>query len=292
MSSEKQAKQHTIDSQLASLRERIADDGLVLWEEHGFVDDGHSGSTLVRPALERLRDAAYAGQFDRLYVLGPDRLARNYAYQFVLMEELQRHGVEVVFLHQTLGKTPEERMLVQMQGVLAEFERAKILERCRRGRRYAAQQGRVSVLSQAPFGYRYLSKQRYGEARFEIVAEQAEVVKQIFDWVGRERVTLSEARRRLQQRGVPSPSGQKHWAPSSLASLLGNSAYRGQALFHSGAFAHEVDAAPPEAIAIPVPALVSEALFAVVQEQLQENQRRHRQRRQGEPHLLQGLTTC
>jgi site-specific DNA recombinase len=182
---------------------------------------------------------------------------------------------------------------VQMQGVVAEFERAKILERCRRGRRYAAQQGRVSVLSQAPFGYRYHSKQMHGEARFEVDAEQADVVRQIFDWVGRERVTLSEARRRLHQRGVRSPSGQIHWAPSSLASLLGNSAYRGQALFRSGAFAQDAEAgATPEAIAIPVPALVGEALFATVQEQLQENQRRHRQRRQGEPHLLQGLTVC
>ena len=293
VSSEKQAKQNTIGSQLASLRERIGADGLALVEDHCFVDDGHSGSTLVRPALERLRDAAYAGQFDRLYVLAPDRLARNYAYQFLLMEELQQHGVEVVFLNQSLGKTPEERMLVQMQGVVAEFERAKILERCRRGRRYAAQQGRVSVLSQAPFGYRYHSKQIHGEARFEVDAEQAEVVRQIFDWVGRERVTLSEARRRLHQQGVRSPSGQIYWAPSSLASLLGNSAYRGQALFHSGAFAQDIEAgATPEAIAIPVPALVGEALFATVQEQLQENQRRHRQRRQGEPHLLQGLTVC
>ena len=289
VSSEKQAKQNTIGSQLASLRERIAADGLALLEDHCFVDDGHSGSTLLRPALERLRDAAYAGQLDCLYVLAPDRLARNYAYQFLLMEELQRHGVEIVFLNQSLGKTPEERMLVQMQGVVAEFERAKILERCRRGRRYAAQQGRVSVLSQAPFGYRYHSKQVHGEARFEVDAEQAEVVRQIFDWVGRERVTLSEARRRLHQRGVCSPSGQIRWAPSSLASLLGNSAYRGQALFHSGAVAHD---ATSEAIAIPVPALIGEALFATVQEQLQENQRRHRQRRQGEPHLLQGLTVC
>ena len=289
VSSEQQAKENTIASQLAELRERIAADGLALLAEHCFVDDGHSGSTLVRPALERLRDAAYAGQLDRLYVHAPDRLARNYAYQFLLLEELQQRGVEVVFLNQSLGKTPEERMMVQMQGIVAEFERAKILERSRRGRRHAAQQGRVSVLSNAPYGYRYLSKRVHGEARFEVVAEQAEVVRQIFAWVGRERVTLREVRRRLHQRGVSSPGGQKHWSPTTLASLLGNSAYRGQALFRCGACSAD---GPSEAIAIPVPALVNEALFTTVQEQLQENRRRQRQARHGEVHLLQGLAVC
>lgn len=293
VSSEQQVKENTIASQLAELRQRIARDGLALLAEHCFVDDGHSGSTLVRPGLERLRDAAYAGQLDRLYVHAPDRLARNYAYQFLLLEELQQRGVEVVFLNQSLGKTPEERMLVQMQGIVAEFERAKILERSRRGRRHAAQQGRVSVLSQAPYGYRYRSKRVHGEACFEVVAEKAEVVRQIFDWVGRERVTLSEVRRRLQQRGVVSPGGQKHWSPTTLAFLLGNHAYRGQALFHSGACRDGAEAGvTPEAIAIPVPALVHEALFATVQEQLQENRRRQRQQRRGELHLLQGLVVC
>jgi site-specific DNA recombinase len=291
VSSEKQAKENTIASQLAELRERIAADGLALLEDHCYVDDGYSGGTLVRPALERLRDAAYAGQLDRLYVHGPDRLARNYAYQFLLMEELQQRGVEVVFLHQSLGTTPVERMMVQMQGVLAEFERAKILERSRRGRRHAAQQGRVSVLSHAPYGYRYHSKRINGEARFEVVAEQAEVVRHIFDWVGRERVTLNEVRRRLQERRVASPRGQKHWSPSTLASLLGNYAYRGQALFHSGACRDDASVTA-ETIAIPVPALVSDALFTTVQEQLQENRRRQRQQRRGEAHLLQGLTIC
>lgn len=290
VSSEKQAKENTIASQLAELRERIATDGLVLFEEHCFVDDGHSGSTLVRPALERLRDAVYAGQLDRLYVHAPDRLARNYAHQFLLLEELQQRGVAVVFLNQSLGTTPEERMMVQMQGVVAEFERAKILERSRRGRRHAAQQGRVSVLAQAPFGYRYHSKRINGEARFEVVAEQAEVVRQIFDWVGREHATLNEVRRRLHQRGIASPRGQKHWSPTTLAFLLGNNAYRGQALFHSGACGN--DDGMSEVIAIPVPALVNEALFTTVQEQLQENRRRQRQQRRGEVHLLQGLAVC
>lgn len=293
VSSEKQARQNTIGSQLASLRERIAADGLTLLPEHDFVDDGYSGSTLLRPALERLRDVAYAGQLDRLYVLAPDRLARNYAHQILILEELQRHCVEVVFLNQSLGSTPEERMMVQMQGVVAEFERTKILERSRRGRRHAAQQGSVRVFGHAPFGYRYQSKRVHGEARFEIVAEHAEVVQQIFAWVALERVSLSEVRRRLHRRGVSSPGGQARWPVSTLDSLLRNSTYRGQAVFHCGASMHAGNAkVTPEAIVIPVPALVSDALFQAAQEQLEENGRRHRQRRDGEPHLLQGLLIC
>src|SRR3954467_12228474 len=151
------------------------------------VGPGVSGSTLLRPELERLRDAAYADSFDRLYVHSPDRLARNYAHQFVLMEELLKTGVGVVFLNHPIGDSAEEKLLLQMQGMIAEYERAKILERSRRGKRHAAQQGRVSALGRAPYGYRYLTKKLHGEARYEINAAEAEVVRQIFHWVGQER---------------------------------------------------------------------------------------------------------
>ncbi len=110
--------------------------------------------TLIRPALERLRDLAAIGAIDRLYVHSPDRLARKYAYQVLLLDEFQRCGVEVVFLNHPLGKTPGEDLLLQVQGMVAEFERAKILERSRRGKLHAARQGSVNVLSGAPYGSR------------------------------------------------------------------------------------------------------------------------------------------
>src|SRR6516165_7966168 len=99
VSSEQQAAELTIGSQVAVLRERIRADGLSLDKELCFLDEGCSGSTLVRPALERLRDLAYCGGVDRLYVHSPDRLARQYAYQFVLLEEFRKHQVEVIFLN-------------------------------------------------------------------------------------------------------------------------------------------------------------------------------------------------
>ena len=103
VSSERQAETHTIASQLAALRARVAQDGLALSEEVQFIDEGYSGATLVRPALERVRDLAAAGALDRLYVHSPDRLARKYAYQVLLLDELPRAGVEVVFLNLGTG---------------------------------------------------------------------------------------------------------------------------------------------------------------------------------------------
>jgi site-specific DNA recombinase len=158
VSSAQQAEAHTVARQVAALRERIAADGLTVPEALQFIDAGYSGATLVRPALERRRDLAAAGAADRLYVHSPDRLARKYAYQGLLVDELQQAGVEVIFLNRELGRSPEDDLLLQVQGMMAEYERAKIIERHRRGKLYAARAGTVNVLSGAPYGYRHIPK--------------------------------------------------------------------------------------------------------------------------------------
>jgi site-specific DNA recombinase len=146
----------TIDSQVAALEARLAQDGVRPEPDHRYIDDGYTGATMLRPALERLRDDAAAGTVDRLYVLCPDRLARHYAYQVLLIEEFRRAGVEMVFLNRAIGTSPEDDLLLQVQGMVAEYERAKIRERSRRGKRHAAAQGVISVLSGAPYGYHYV----------------------------------------------------------------------------------------------------------------------------------------
>ena len=168
VSSQQQADANTIASQVEALRARIRADGLRVAAEGCFLDEGYSGSTLLRPALERLRDQAAAGTLDRLYVHSPDRLARNYALQVLLLDEWQRAGVEVVFLNRSIGQSPEEDLLLQVQGMMAEYERAKILERSRRGKQHGAQAGSVNVLCGAPYGYRYIGKHEGGgRARYE-----------------------------------------------------------------------------------------------------------------------------
>ena len=200
VSTERQAQANTIASQIEAIQHRVTHDGLTIDKSMCFIDDGYRGAILARPALEQLRDVAATGAIDRLYVLCPDRLARKYAYQVLLVDELCRCGVELVFLNQELGQTPEQDLLLQVQGVVAEYERAKILERSRRGKRHAARHGSVNVLSAAPFGYRYISaRDRGGQADYQIVLEEARVVREIFNWVAQERVSLGEVCRRLEE---------------------------------------------------------------------------------------------
>ena len=312
VSSEQQAEGGTIASQVAALEERLQRDGLNLDPEWRFLDDGYSGSTLVRPALERLRDAVASGAIDRLYVYSPDRLARQFACQAVLVHEFHEAGVELVFVNRPLGHTPEDQLLLQVQGVVAEYERAQILERSRRGKRHAALRGSVNVLTRAPYGYRYVRKSEGGGvARYEVVLDEARVVRQIFTWVAQERCSLREVCRRLQHQGTLSPSGRQRWDAGTLAGMLRNPTYIGTAYYgksHVGPRRprshppkngveqprqpYSVYASADGGIPIPVPALVDEALFAAVAEQLTDNRRRARQRRAGAHYLLSGLLVC
>ena len=103
VSSEQQIQAQTIASQVEAIKQRIVEDGFALDPELIFIDDGYSGASLVRPALERLRDMAAMGALDRVYAHCPDRLARKYAYQVLLIDELERYGVGIVFLnHDTI----------------------------------------------------------------------------------------------------------------------------------------------------------------------------------------------
>ena len=232
VSSERQATTQTIASQLAALRERVTVDGYVVPEAMQFLDDGYSGTTLVRPALERLRDLVAAGAVDRLYIHSPDRLARKYAYQVLLVDEFHRAGVAVVFLNRALGRSPEDDLLLQVQGMMAEYERAKILERHRRGKLHAARAGKVNVLGGAPYGYRYIDKHAGGgQARYEVLPDEARVVRQVFAWVGGDRVTIGEVCRRLTQAGERTRTGRTVWERSVVGGILHNPAYQGTAAF-------------------------------------------------------------
>src|SRR5215212_4551814 len=232
VSSDQQAERHTIDSQLAELNARAVQDGYQVRDDMLFIDNGHSGASLIRPALERLRDLIAFSAVDVVYVHAPDRLARSYAHQVLLLEEFSRAGAQVVFLNRPIGDTPEDSLLLQLQGMFAEYERAKVLERSRRGKRHRAQTGAVSVLSRAPFGYRYITREAGGgAARYEIDEDAARIVRQIFTWVGHERLTLTAVCRRLLSQGVPSPAGHRHWSRATIHTMLLNPAYAGQAIY-------------------------------------------------------------
>lgn len=278
-----------------------------------FVDNGHSGASLVRLALERLRDVVSLSALDVLYVHAPDRLARSYAHQVLLIEEFARAGTQVVFLNRPIGDSPEDNLLLQLQGMFSEYERAKMLERSCRGKRHRAQAGAVSTLSRAPYGYRYVTREAGGgTARFDVDEDAASVVRHVFAWVGHERLTLAAVCRRLHAARVPSPSGNAHWNRAMIHTMLLNPAYAGQAVYgrrrciplqaplhpprgHSGLPKkpfRQVPAPAEQHIGVPVPAIIDEALFASAAERLEENRKRNRERLAGVRYLLRGLLVC
>jgi len=311
VSSDRQKENHTIASQTAALIEYARKNGYSVPPEWVFQDEGYSGAILVRPGLERLRDLAAEGQIAAVLVYSPDRLSRKYAYQVLLSEELSRCGVELIFLKAPAGATPEDRLLVQFQGMIAEYERAQIAERCRRGKKHMAQQGGVNVLSGAPYGYRYVRKSDTSAAFYEVVEAEAQVVRMVFEIYTQQRLSINAIARLLNERGIATRTGHGRWERSTVWGMLRNPAYRGTACYGKteqrprqrvtrplrqrkalpsrDVGGHERPRA--EWIAVPVPALVDDEMFALAQEQLEQN-KRHSPRRTVEPTLLQGILVC
>src|SRR5947199_1329721 len=226
VSSEQQREENTIASQTASLIEFAKSNNLEVPEEWVCEDEGYSGATLERPGLERVRDLAAEGQIQVMLAYSPDRLSRKYAYQILLIEEFARHGVETVFVKSPQGDSAEDQLLVQFQGMIAEYERAQILERSRRGKRHRAQSGEVSVLSNAPYGYRYIRKTDEVPAAYVVDEAEARVVRRVYEMYTVEGLSIGEITRRINAEGVPARRASR-WERSGVWGVLRNPAYRG-----------------------------------------------------------------
>jgi site-specific DNA recombinase len=311
VSSEQQREEHTIASQTAALIEFARSHDLEVPKEWVFEDEGYSGATLERPGLERVRDLAAEGQIQAVLVYAPDRLSRKYAYQILLIEELARQGVETLFVKAPQSATAEDQLLVQFQGMIAEYERAQILERSRRGKRHRARAGEISVMSGAPYGYRYIRKSEDAPASYAVIDDEARVVQQVYEYYTVAGLSIGRITRRLNAEGIPTRKRSARWERSTVWAMLRNSAYRGVACFGKTRLAPRRRITRPlrlrggaasrssanqerpreEWIEIPVPALVSEERFAQAQELLQENKVRAR-RRTITPSVVQGLVSC
>jgi len=312
VSSQQQEERGTIGSQVAALQEYAAEQDYLVSEQWIFRDEGYSGAQLVRPGLERLRDLAARGELDVVLAHAPDRLARKYAYQVLLVEEFARSGVEVVFLKSPRGDSPEDELLVQFQGMIAEYERAQIAERTRRGKIHRARAGDVSVLGGAPYGYRYVRKTDTTAAYYEIIESEAQVVREVFRLYTREDYSIGALTRHLSEQGILTRTGKSRWDRSVIWAMLRNPAYVGRAAFGKTRVADRPkkltrpirqkggitsphpateDCPADEWIEIPVPAIVDEITFALAAEQLESNKQFAR-RNTREPTLLQGLLVC
>jgi site-specific DNA recombinase len=231
VSSARQKKDETIGSQTAALREYAATAGLAVPEQWVFEDDGHSGATLARPALERLRDLVAEVGVEVVICYSPDRLARKFAYQALLIEEFTRAGTRVQFVKGPRGDSPEDQLMVQFQGMFAEYEKAQIMERYRRGKAHRAKTGSVNVLSGAPYGYRYLRKTPHAPAGYEIVAHEAVLVREVYRRYTDEGDSIADLARWLTERGAPTRTGKTRWDRTVVWAMLRNPAYTGQAVY-------------------------------------------------------------
>jgi len=299
VSSEGQAQRGTIASQVSLLEAKVAEvsDELVA----SFIDDGRSGARIDRPGLDELRDQAQAGVFERVWVLTPDRLARNFAHQMFVLDELARCGVAVCFTDAPpLEDDPQARLLVQVQGVIAEYERAKTAERQRRGKLYKVRAGEA-IFRKVPFGYRRVPRAGDVAARLEVYEPEAEIVRQIFDDYVAGGMSLRAVIRRLYADAIRTPTGRPMWSTSTLGPLLRNATYAGTAQWYR----HErLPMSSPtgrprrrvrpreEWISVPVPAIISTETFEAAQRISAQNVAYSSRRISVDRWLLRGLIVC
>jgi len=216
VSTQRQAQANTTEQQLERLRAYVQAHGWDLPLEHVFRDDGYSGATLRRPGLDRLRDAATSARFERIVITAPDRLARNYVHQVLLVEELQKHGAEVVFLDRPMSRDPHDQLLLQIRGAVAEYERTLIAERMRRGRLRKLRAGTLLPWTRPPYGYRLDPERPRDPTGVHLDEAEAAVVRDLFAWFADEGAAVFTLVQRLHRLGLASPRGHQTWSPSSL----------------------------------------------------------------------------
>ncbi len=302
VSSDRQRDEGTIASQVQQLKDFAAAEGLWPDDRHIYLDDGQSGYYLDRPGLDALRDAARDGLVETVLVQDPDRLSRKYAYQVLLLEEFARWQVVVRFLKQPPPESPEQRLLVQIQGVIAEYERAKITERTRRGRLFWARQGRP-VPGRVPYGYTRIPRQGDEPPSMEVNPETAQLVRQIYDWYVNDNLSYWQITRRLTNMGTPPRRrrGHTYWNPASVRCILMNDAYLGTWYVNRHKLEsrggqmrpRQVKRGRDEWIPIPIPALISPEVFLKAQEiRASDGHRGPPPLKYVETHLLRRLVVC
>jgi site-specific DNA recombinase len=303
----RQAQAQTIEQQLDRLRAAVAERGWELEDQHVYRDDGFSGARLGRPGLDRLRDHAALADLDVVLVAAPDRLARNYVHQVLLIEELAGHGCRVEFLDRPMSDDPHDQLLLQIRGAVAEYERTLITERMRRGRHARLRAGTLLPWTRPPFGYRLDPDRPRDAAAVRTEPGEAALVAQLFDWYLQPRATLYQLTTRLAALGAASPTGKPRWTVASVRGILRNPAYAGRALTNrtrpaparrrksalqpAGPGITHAPRPEQDWIEVPVPQVVSEEIFAQVQAKLDVNQQGAARNTRHE-YLLRALVSC
>jgi site-specific DNA recombinase len=231
VSTAQQENEQTIASQVEALERAAASMSLTVPPERRYLDEGFSGSRVDRPALDALRDAAADGFLDVVLVYAPDRLARNFVHQQVILEELTRRQVHVHFVERPIGERAEDHLLVQMQGVIAEYERAKILERTRRGKIHKVRLGQMLPFQYPPYGYAIVRTPEAPHGLVVLDEVEAQHVRSMYRWVQEEGLTTWRVAKRLNDMGVQ-PRKKGLWVQTSVYRVLTNPVYSGFAVYN------------------------------------------------------------
>jgi site-specific DNA recombinase len=311
VSTSRQQQTQTIEQQLDRLQAHVAaQPDWHLAEEHIYRDDGYSGAKLNRPGLDRLRERAAMAAFERVLITAPDRLARNYVHQMLLIDELIQRGCQVEFLDRPMSDDPHDQLLLQIRGAVAEYERNLIADRMRRGRQAKLRSGQLLPWTRAPYGYLLDPERPRDPARLRLDPVKVAVVEQIFAWYTdlQEPATLYMVAKRLSEQQIPTPTGGCRWNVTTIRGILRDPAYAGtaysgrtqpaparrrkSALQPVGAGESTQPAPEAEWIAIAVPAMVSQETFALAQERLDRNKQTARRNNTAHDYLLRGIVSC
>ncbi len=308
VSTERQAQSQTIEQQVTRLQEYVQEHGWTLEESQIYRDDGHSGASLNRPGLDTLRDDVARVALDVVVITAPDRLARKYVHQVLLLEELERQGCRVEFVDRPMSKDPHDQLLLQIRGAVAEYERALITDRMRRGRLTQLRAGRLLPWTRPVYGYHLDPARPRDPSGVRVDEYEAALVRQIFAWYLEENASLYRVSQRLAEGGITAPRGRAHWTPGSVRGILQNSAYIGttygnryqsvpshlrrSALLPLGAGKSYHARSSEEWIPIQVPAIVTQEVFDMAQEKLSQNQQRASRNNTQNQYLLRGLISC
>jgi site-specific DNA recombinase len=308
VSTPRQAQSQSIEQQLSRLEACVHERGWQVAPQHIYRDEGYSGASLNRPGLDALRDAVALADLDLVMVTAPDRLARRYLHQALVIEELEQRGCRVEFVERPMSDDPNDQLLLQIRGAVAEYERTLITERLRRGRLARLRAGQLLPWIRPPFGYRVDPDRPRDPAGLQRDAYAATVVEQIFAWYLEERETLSGIVTRLSTGGVTTPTGKAAWTTSSLRTILHNPTYTGTTygnwvrvvparrrrspLQPVGSGLTNARRPPEEWIPIPVPAIITREDFDLVQQKLAHNQARASRNNTRHQYLLRSLVSC
>jgi site-specific DNA recombinase len=306
----RQQQSQTIEQQVDRLQAHIAEQGWELAEERIFRDDGYSGAKLTRPGLERLREQAAMGEVDLVFITAPDRLARNYVHQVLLLEELTARGCQVEFLDRPVSDDPHDQLVLQIRGAVAEYERNLIADRMRRGRQTKLKAGLLLPWTTAPYGYILDAEQPRDPSRVRVNEVESAIVGQIFGWYidPEERFSLYAIAKRLSDDGLPTPTGQPRWNVATIRGILKNPAYTGtayanrtqpvparhrkSALLPVGPGQSHRPTPKEQWLPIPVPAIIAQEQFDQAQDRLALNKQMARRNNTQHDYLLRGLVSC